>query len=42
MAPFSLENFLTEYNGAVLLISHDKQFLDKVTSITIEILKQKY
>lgn len=32
-----LENFLLNYPGAVLLVSHDKTFLDSVCSRTIEI-----
>ncbi len=32
-----LENFLTNYNGAVVIVSHDKMFLDNVTNRTIEI-----
>lgn len=32
-----LESFLVSYNKAVLVISHDRFFLDKVTSRTIEI-----
>lgn len=32
-----LESFLKQYTGAVILISHDKQFLDNVTKRTIEI-----
>lgn len=32
-----LEDFLKTYNGAVLLISHDRAFLDNVTTRTIEI-----
>lgn len=32
-----LERFLKDYPGCVLLISHDRTFLDKVTSRTIEI-----
>ncbi len=32
-----LEDFLKEYPGAVVLISHDKAFLDGVTNRTIEI-----
>ncbi len=32
-----LEEFLHEYHGAVILISHDRVFLDKVTGRTIEI-----
>lgn len=36
-----LEEILETYAGAVMLISHDKQFLDTVTSRTIEISNQK-
>jgi len=32
-----LENFLKSYVGAVVLVSHDKMFLDNVTNRTIEI-----
>ncbi|GAB5564283.1 MAG: ABC-F family ATP-binding cassette domain-containing protein [Winogradskyella sp.] len=32
-----LENFLKNYNGAVVIVSHDKMFLDNVTNRTIEI-----
>lgn len=32
-----LEDFLKVYNGAVVLISHDKAFLDNVTNRTVEI-----
>ena len=32
-----LEKFLKNYSGAVIVISHDKQFLDNVTKGTIEI-----
>ncbi len=32
-----LENFLSQYHGAVVLISHDRAFLDKVTTRTLEI-----
>ncbi|MCX6333250.1 MAG: ABC-F family ATP-binding cassette domain-containing protein [Bacteroidia bacterium] len=32
-----LETFLTDYNGAVVLVSHDRAFLDNVTTRTIEI-----
>jgi len=32
-----LEQFLTTYPGAVIVISHDKQFLDNVTNRTIEV-----
>ncbi|PTN08115.1 ABC-F family ATP-binding cassette domain-containing protein [Mangrovibacterium marinum] len=32
-----LEDFLANYNGAVVLVSHDRAFLDNVTNRTIEI-----
>ncbi len=33
-----LESYLKEYKGAVILISHDRKFLDNVTTRTIEIM----
>lgn len=36
-----LEDFLSSYDGAVVLISHDRTFLDNVTNRTIEITKSK-
>ncbi|MFN0032862.1 MAG: ABC-F family ATP-binding cassette domain-containing protein [Flavobacteriales bacterium] len=36
-----LEDFLKEYPGAIVLISHDRTFLDNVTNRTIEISKGK-
>ena len=32
-----LERWLKTYNGAIILVSHDKQFLDSVTNRTIDI-----
>ncbi len=32
-----LEKWLQEYNGAIVLVSHDKQFLDSIINRTIEI-----
>ncbi|PID76291.1 MAG: ABC transporter ATP-binding protein, partial [Deltaproteobacteria bacterium] len=32
-----LENFLAVYNGALVIISHDRAFLDRVTSQTVEL-----
>ncbi|MBO5960885.1 MAG: ABC-F family ATP-binding cassette domain-containing protein [Paludibacteraceae bacterium] len=32
-----LENFLANYQGAVILVSHDRAFIDNVTTRTIEI-----
>lgn len=36
-----LEDFLKDYPGAIVLISHDRTFLDNVTNRTIEISKGK-
>lgn len=36
-----LENFLKEYNGAFIVISHDRYFLDKVTNRTFELECEK-
>lgn len=36
-----LEEFMETFNGAVMLISHDKTFLDNVTTRTLEISNQK-
>jgi ATP-binding cassette subfamily F protein 3 len=36
-----LEDFLSNYDGAVVLISHDRTFLDSITNRTIEITKHK-
>ncbi len=36
-----LEEFMETFSGAVMLISHDKQFLDTVTNRTIEISNNK-
>lgn len=36
-----LESFLINYSGAVLLVSHDRAFLDNVTTRTIEIMNGK-
>ena len=33
-----LENFLSSYEGAIILVSHDRAFLDRVTNRTIEIV----
>jgi ATP-binding cassette subfamily F protein 3 len=35
-----LEEFLQDYEGAVLLVSHDRAFLDRVTNKTIEIINR--
>lgn len=36
-----LEEFLQDYAGAVVLVSHDRQFLDNVTNRTIEIANRQ-
>ena len=36
-----LEQFLMKYKGAVLLVSHDRVFLDNVTNRTIEIVQKQ-
>ncbi|WP_027308773.1 ribosomal protection-like ABC-F family protein [Caloramator sp. ALD01] len=36
-----LENFLKEYRGTVLIISHDRYFLDVITNKTVEVLNGK-
>ncbi len=36
-----LEDFLGKYKGAVIVVSHDRYFLDKVTTSTMEIAHKK-
>lgn len=36
-----LEDFLTKYKGAIVLVSHDKMFLDQVTNRTMEIIQKQ-
>ena len=36
-----LENFLKNYKGALMMVSHDKMFLNQVTNRTIEITAQR-
>lgn len=36
-----LEDYLKDYNGAVVLISHDRTFLDNITNRTVEIMLGK-
>ncbi len=36
-----LEDFLAKYKGAVIVVSHDRYFLDKITFLTMEIAHQK-
>ena len=36
-----LENFLSDFKGACLIVSHDRYFLDRITDKTIELENQK-
>lgn len=36
-----LEGFLKDFNGACLIVSHDRYFLDKITTKTVEIENKK-
>ena len=36
-----LEQFLKKYKGALVMVSHDRMFLDEVTNRTIEIVQQR-
>ena len=36
-----LEQFLKKYKGALVMVSHDRMFLDQVTNRTIEIIHQR-
>lgn len=36
-----LEDFLIKYKGAIIVVSHDRYFLDKVTTSTMEIAHKK-
>jgi len=35
-----LENYLINYSGAILIVSHDKNFLNNITNNTIEIFNR--
>ena len=32
-----LENYLVNYSGALIIVSHDRYFLDKVATITLDL-----
>ena len=34
-----LENYLVNYSGALLIVSHDRYFLDKIATITLDLTK---
>jgi ATP-binding cassette subfamily F protein 3 len=36
-----LEQFLQKYKGALVMVSHDRMFLDNVTNRTIEIIQKR-
>jgi len=36
-----LETYLSDYEGAVIIVSHDREFLDKTTNMTVEVAQQK-
>jgi ATP-binding cassette, subfamily F, member 3 len=36
-----LETYLADYEGAVIIVSHDREFLDKTTNMTVEVAQQK-
>lgn len=36
-----LESFLSSYEGAILMVSHDRTFLDNITKRTVEVVKGK-
>jgi ATPase subunit of ABC transporter with duplicated ATPase domains len=36
-----LENYLVKYSGAIILITHDRYFLDNITNWTLEIDRGK-
>ena len=37
-----LTNFLKNYNGAILTVSHDKHFIDEITNKTLELFTGKF
>jgi ATP-binding cassette subfamily F protein 3 len=36
-----IENYLADYEGAVIIVSHDREFLDRTTNTTVEVLGGK-
>jgi ATP-binding cassette subfamily F protein 3 len=36
-----IENYLADYEGAVIIVSHDRAFLDRTTNTTVEVLGGK-
>ncbi|QNF34536.1 ABC-F family ATP-binding cassette domain-containing protein [Adhaeribacter swui] len=36
-----LENYLENYEGSVIIVSHDREFLDKTTNTIVEVAQQK-
>ncbi|MBF9237253.1 ABC-F family ATP-binding cassette domain-containing protein [Hymenobacter sp. BT683] len=36
-----IENYLADYEGAVIIVSHDREFLDRTTNTTVEVIGGK-
>ncbi len=36
-----IENYLNNYEGAIIIVSHDRQFLDNTVNMTVEVSQQK-
>jgi ATP-binding cassette subfamily F protein 3 len=36
-----IENYLTGYEGAIIVVSHDREFLDNTTNMIVEVSQQK-
>ena len=36
-----IENYLADYEGAVIIVSHDREFLDRTTNSTVEVIGGK-
>ena len=36
-----IENYLADYEGAVIIVSHDRAFLDRTTNTTVEVISGK-
>ena len=37
-----LENYLVNYSGALIIVSHDRYFLDKVATVTLDVTKHSW
>lgn len=36
-----IENYITAYEGSIIIVSHDREFLDNTTNKTVEVFNQK-